>query len=83
VPVIQVWLDPKYPDAHRDPALRALIAKRSENDGCAALIRTNTDDAFVLFPPTISHDGEWHERETAMRVKQHTFEEITAALRGN
>src|SRR5262245_1944475 len=36
VPVVQVWIDPSYPDAHRDPAIRAYLAKRGE-DGVAAL----------------------------------------------
>ena len=27
VPVIQIWCDPDYPDAHRDPGLRAYIAR--------------------------------------------------------
>lgn len=81
VPVIQIWLDPKYPDAHRDPALRALIASRSEKDGCAALVRTGTDlSTLILFPPALTGDGQWHEREANVRVEQHRFDEIMAAI---
>jgi hypothetical protein len=80
VPVIQVWLDPKYPDAHRDPALRALINSRSQKDGCAAIIRFGSEDALILFPPAISEDGQWHERRSNMRVDQHTFAEIMTAI---
>jgi hypothetical protein len=81
VPVIQVWLDPKYPDAHRDPALRALINSRSEKEGCAALIRTGTEQsAIILFPPALTGDGEWHERESNVKVEQHRFDEIISVL---
>lgn len=48
VPVLQVWIDPAYPDAYRDPALRAYLAER----GLCALIRTNDRDGFLLIPPS-------------------------------
>lgn len=60
IPVIQIWVDPKFPDAHRDPALRALVMKNGEN-GVAAIIRYGERDGFVLFPPNMASDGQWHE----------------------
>lgn len=33
VPVVQVWIDPDYPDAHRDPRLRAYLARRGTRRG--------------------------------------------------
>lgn len=38
VEVVQIWVDPSYPDAHRDPALRAYIERRGE-EGIAAIVR--------------------------------------------
>ena len=61
VPVVQVWLDPDYPDAHRDPGLRKFLAKLGETRGMAALIRSNSKDAFFLAPPALASDGKWHE----------------------
>ena len=49
-PVTQIWLDPKHPDAHRDPALRNYIEKTRR----AALIRTGEKTAFVIVPPCLS-----------------------------
>lgn len=80
IPVIQVWLDPKYPDAHRDPALRALINERSKKDGCAAIIRIGSEEAFVIFPPVLAQDGQWHEQRSGMKVDQHSFAEIMSAI---
>jgi len=82
VPVIQVWVDPKHPDAHRDPALRAFLAERGEH-GVAAIIRYSSQDAFTLFPPAMASDGEWHEeRSRSKPERQHTAREIRAALAG-
>lgn len=65
VPVIQVWVDPAYPDAHRDPALRAYVARQAEQ-GVLALIRNGSHDAFLLVPPSSAADGEWHEMHGVM-----------------
>lgn len=60
VEVVQIWIDPSYPDAHRDPALRDWIERRGQ-DGIAAIIRYNESRAMTIFPPSMSKDGEWHE----------------------
>jgi hypothetical protein len=58
VPVVQIWVDPNYPDAHRDPALRDWLEGL---DGWAGLVRYSGHDGFVIFPPKLAHDGQWHE----------------------
>lgn len=60
--VIQVWVDPAFPEAHRDAGLRAYLAKVGERSGLAALIRYSESDAWVLFPPALTPDGAWMER---------------------
>lgn len=59
--VVQIWVDPRFPDAHRDPALRAYLLRRGE-DGIASIIRYSASDGFVLFPPNMSADHQWHEQ---------------------
>lgn len=82
VQVVQVWVDPKYPDAHRDPALRAFLARRGE-ENIAAIIRYNGTEGFVLAPPAMSGDGEWHEVRTAVSSgPEHSLAETVAALGG-
>ena len=60
VEVVQIWIDPSYPDAHRDPALREYIERRGQ-DGIAAIIRFSEMRAMTIFPPSMSKDGQWHE----------------------
>lgn len=80
--VVQVWVDPAHPEAHRDPALRAYLATRGEKDGMAALIRTSESEAWLLVPPAINERGEWLERgsrnpnDITMVDKTHSAAEI-------
>jgi hypothetical protein len=79
VQVLQIWCDPDYPDAHRDPALRAFIEQR----GTAALVRYDNERAVVLMPPSMMTTGEWSERSTDLtRNSTHTFAQIVEALSG-
>lgn len=58
VPVVQVWVDPKFPDAHKDPALREWL----DCNGHIALFRYSGEQAFVLFPPSRTKHREWMEK---------------------
>jgi hypothetical protein len=80
IPIVQVWCDPRYPDAHRDPALRAWIIRQR---GFAALIRYNDIDALFLLPPTMSDTGDWEEiggNRTNCEEGTHRADQIAAAL---
>jgi Putative zinc- or iron-chelating domain len=79
IPAVQVWVDPKYPDAHRDPHLRTYLDRRGK-EGYCALIRYDAGRGFVLFPPSMT-GGEWIEKtENLSNRPEHTIEEKTAAL---
>jgi hypothetical protein len=60
VEVVQIWVDPDFPDTHRNPELRAYIERRGQ-DGIAAIIRYSEMRAMTIFPPSMSQDGQWHE----------------------
>lgn len=80
IPIVQVWCDPRYPDAHRDPALRAWIIRQR---GFAALIRYNDVDALFLLPPYMSDTGDWEEiggNRTRMEEGTHSAAQTAAAL---
>jgi hypothetical protein len=82
VEVVQIWVDPKYPDAHRDPALRAFLERRAL-EGKVALVRYNASDAFVLVPPQANNEGVWLElKDGKSSGRTHTFDEICNALGG-
>jgi hypothetical protein len=90
--VIQIWVDPQYPDAHRDPRLRAYLMRQGKK-GIMALIRYNDADGFTLIPPNLTGTGDWIEHPgemyhpadraaaSAQRVAQQQAE-IRAALLG-
>jgi hypothetical protein len=82
IQVAQVWIDPKYPDAHRDPALRRWMFRRAQA-GVATIVRYNAKDAIVIFAPPFDVGGQWHEITSGMKsVKTHTLDEMVAALGG-
>jgi len=73
--VVQVWVDPRFPHAHRDPALRDWLERRAFKTQQAGLIRIGSCDAFVLFPPSMCEDGQWHEKAGG-GMKEHSMAEI-------
>ena len=81
IPVIQIWVDPKRREAHRDPALRAYLRRRAADEGAAAIVRFNETDAFVLFAPELTGAKDFAEvhSNTAPRAS-HSPEEIAATL---
>ena len=76
---VQIWVDPKHRDAHRDPALRAYLERRAE-ENIVGLVRWGETDGMAIFPPGLSSDGEWHEKESGGRVDSHTPEQLLRAL---
>jgi hypothetical protein len=80
IQVVQVWVDPKHRDAHRDPALRRWLFRRAQ-DGIAALIRFDAREAIVVFAPPFDVNGQWHEIDSGMRSGPgHSLVEVEQAL---
>jgi hypothetical protein len=75
--VVQVWVDPKRRDAHRDPALRAWLDAVGQRFKMAAIVRWSSRDSIVLIPPSLSEDGQWWEIGGELRDQ----DEIDAAKR--
>jgi hypothetical protein len=75
VPVLQVWIDQAYPDAHRDHRLRRFI----DGKKMPALIRRDAHDAFVIAPPSFT-GGDWYESASRLATVEHTAEEKLAVL---
>jgi hypothetical protein len=79
IEVVQIWLDKNYPDAHRDPALRAYLLRRAEQ-GVAALVRYGEREAVHLFAPPFSADGQWHEVKGDNIERHYSLVETARAL---
>jgi hypothetical protein len=69
VPVLQIWIDQAYPDAHRDPALRAML----EANCVAAIVRPLR---ILLCPPSLNSEAEWREMEMQSEGCEHTSSQI-------
>jgi hypothetical protein len=79
IQVVQIWCDPKRPDAHRDPHLRAYLERRAK-DRIIGLVRFDDENAIALFPPSLSKGGRWIEKSSGHRTASHTPEQLVAAL---
>lgn len=76
VKVMQIWVDPKRRDAHRDPALRAYLSEIGRTHRLASIVRWSSDEGFVLVPPNMAREGEWLELHSHM----HTADDMKTAL---
>lgn len=76
IAVVQVWVDPSYPDAHRDPALRDWLEQTKQ----IAIVRFNAGDAIVIFPPSRMDNHEWLERTSLLKEPGHTVRQIIDGL---
>lgn len=80
IQIVQIWVDPDYPDAHRDPELRAYLERRSV-EGIVGLVRYDASEGFTLVPPLFSDDGQWHEvYRGGPSESQHTPQQIVETL---
>jgi hypothetical protein len=59
--VIQVWVDPKHPDAHKDPALRRFLDGEGRRNRFCAIVRIG-DEGLLLIPPSLTTTNEWIEK---------------------
>jgi hypothetical protein len=75
--VVQIWADPKFPDCHRDPELRAWLERRQ---GWCGLVRYGNDSAIFLVPPYLNDTGEWIEKGSNLREENHSFGQVLQAL---
>lgn len=84
IQVVQIWCDPKHPNAHRDPALRAYLSRRAK-EGTIGLVRYGTArEALTLIPPEMASDGVWHELDSnvvnVQQEKEHSIHDMMKAL---
>jgi len=77
IPSLQIWIDPKYPDAHQDKALRDLLIKQN----IIGTVRFNSHDGLNLIPPTMNVSKEWAEVKGECEA-QHTPKEIVEFMKG-
>lgn len=79
--VLQVWVDPRHPDAHRDPALRDFLDRYGGEKGMAAIIRYGSSEGFTLFPPSLT-GGRWIEHRGGIAEHEHSAAEKMEVLGG-
>jgi hypothetical protein len=74
--VVQVWLDPAFRHAHRDPAFRRWLDAEKQ----IAMVRYSPTEGFVLAPPSRSADGRWHEETSAIGGAEHTLDDVARVV---
>jgi hypothetical protein len=81
VPVIQVWVDPKHPDAWRTDEFRRYMLRQGAHD-MGFLIRNGSHSAIAVFPPTLTGRDEWMERPSELMTieETHSYAEIVKTL---
>lgn len=55
---VQIWCDPKRPDAWKAPELYRFIERRAVENGLATIVRYGNDEAIVIVPAPISPTGK-------------------------
>ena len=73
-PVLQIWIDPAFPDAYRAPELRRYMLAMAEKHGLAALIRYDDVRCFSVWAPPLASDRQWHEVREGRLVPREQLE---------
>jgi hypothetical protein len=71
LPSLQIWMEPKYPNAHDDKALRDYLIEHN----LIATMRFNSYDAINLIPPTMNKSKQWAEVQGEQEA-EHTPEQL-------
>jgi hypothetical protein len=77
IPSLQIWIDPKYPNAHHDKALRDLLIEHH----IIGTVRFNSHDGLNLIPPTLMKNQEWLE-VSGEQEAEHTLKELAEFFNG-
>lgn len=82
--VVQIWCDPKFPDAWKDPALLDFIERRGR-EGKAAIVRYSQSGGVGVFPPGTTDNGQWHYKNLdpgKIDPQPHDFLQVARVLSG-
>jgi hypothetical protein len=69
IQVVQIWCDANYPDAWKDPRLKAYMMRRGA-EGIASMIRYDSWRAIIVIPPNMTIEKQWVVRTGDMKEKE-------------
>lgn len=78
--VLQIWVDPAFPEAKDEPHLRAYMLRMAQQHGLPSLLRWSSRVATAVFPPPLGGD-EWHERTSGCNEAIGIFGRLPPELR--
>jgi hypothetical protein len=61
IQTVQIWVDPKYPNAYKDLRLREYLLRRGK-EGIVGQIRFDSERSIILIPPNMNIENEWVEK---------------------
>jgi len=70
--VIQLWVDPRFPNAYRAPIVRRAIEEIARMFGMATLVRIGSWEAFLVLAPGLSPNGDWFETRSNISVPENS-----------
>lgn len=83
IEAIQLWVDPSYRHAHRDPELRAYLEALTVDRNAIVLVRFGETEALPLIPPHMNTEGRWIEHGgpgNSQINRTHTVDEVFNAI---
>lgn len=66
---VQVWVDPRYPDAWDNPKLKYWLDQKA----MPVIIRYGHDKGFVMFPPSLT-GSDWQRHDTKPEPREFLFD---------
>lgn len=73
IPVVQVWVDPAFPDVIHSPDLRNYMAMVGEKYRCMTLLRFNSEKAIAVCPPSMAASGEFEYQDSGITMERRDF----------
>jgi hypothetical protein len=61
IAVVQIWIDPKRKEEWRNDDQLWEFMNRRGKENMATILRFNSKDVKIIFPPVMSDDHQWHE----------------------
>jgi hypothetical protein len=79
IEAMQVWVDPAFPHAHRQPALRAYMLRVAQDHRMVTIVRYDNHRTITIFPPPLMHDGQWYENTQGVIVARNEMDRAILA----
>lgn len=71
--VVQMWVDPGYPNAWQEPAARWAMEFYGLNFQLPTLVRFGNEKGIFVMPSILSPDNKWHYAMSGVSLDRESF----------